>query len=136
VHDMGATMDVYTTILTLAGAKVPSDRIVDGLDLSPALFGTGPSPRQTMFFYRGAKLYAVRKGPYKAHFFTRSAYGRDKEVRHDPPLLYHLGHDPSEKYDISKAHPEVIVEIQKEVASHRANLVRGEDQLAKRIPKK
>jgi arylsulfatase A len=136
VHDMGATMDVYTTILTLAGAEVPSDRVVDGLDLSPALFGTGPSPRKKMFYYRGAKLYAVRKGPYKAHFFTRSAYGRDKEVQHDPPLLYHLGHDPSEKYDISKAHPGVIAEIQKEVASHRANLVRGEDQLAKRIPKK
>jgi arylsulfatase A-like enzyme len=45
VNDMGATMDVYTTILTLAGAKVPSDRVVDGVDLSPALFGTGTSPR-------------------------------------------------------------------------------------------
>ena len=135
VHDMGATMDVYTTILTLAGAEVPSDRVVDGLDLSPALFGAGPSPRQTMFYYRGAKLYAIRKGQYKAHFLTKSAYGNDKEVRHDPPLLYHLGHDPSEKYDISKAHPEILVEIQKEVALHLANLTPGEDQLAKRISK-
>ena len=136
VSDMGATMDVYTTILTLAGAKVPSDRIVDGLDLSPALFGTGPSPREVVFFYRGAKLYALRKGPYKAHFFTKSAYGRDKEVRHDPPLLYHLGHDPSEKYNIAKAHPGILAEIQKEVALHLSNLTPGEDQLAKRIPEK
>ena len=89
-----------------------------------------------MFYYRGTKLYAVRKGPYKAHYFTRSGYGGDKEARHDPPLLYHLGHDPSEKYDISKQHPEVIADIQKEVARHRANLKPGEDQLAKRIPKK
>jgi arylsulfatase A len=89
-----------------------------------------------MFYYRGTKLYAVRKGPYKAHFFTRSGYGGDKEAEHDPPLLYHLGHDPSEKYDVSKAHPEVIADIEKEVALHRANLERGEDQLAKRIGKK
>ena len=136
VNDMGATMDVYTTILTLAGAEVPSDRVVDGLDLSPALFGTGSSPRKTVFFYRGAKIYAVRKGPYKAHYFTKSAYGKDKEVRHDPPLLYHLGHDPSEKFNIAKTHPEVIADIQKEVALHLANLTPGEDQLAKRIPKK
>ena len=135
-NDMGATMDIYTTILTLAGAKVPDDRVVDGLDLSPALFGTGPSPRKTVFYYRGAKLYAIRKGPYKAHFFTKSAYGKDKEVRHDPPLLYHLGHDPSEKYNIAKAHPEVLEDIQKEVALHLANVTPGEDQLAKRIPKK
>ncbi len=135
VNDLGATMDVYTTILTLAGAEVPSDRIVDGLDISPALFGTGPSPRQVVFYYRGAKLYAIRRGPYKAHFFTKSAYGRDKEVRHDPPLLYHLGRDPSEKYNISKDHPEVLADIQKEVALHLTNLTPGEDQLAKRIPK-
>jgi len=133
VNDMGATMDLYTTILTLAGAKVPDDRVVDGLDLSPALFGTGPSPRKTMFYYRGAKLYAARKGLYKIHFLTKSAYGRGAETMHDPPLLYHLGHDPSEKYDISKEHPEVIEDIRKEVAQHLANLTPGEDQLAKRI---
>jgi arylsulfatase A len=136
VNDMGATMDLYTTILTLAGAKVPEDRVVDGLDLSPALFGTGPSPRRTMFYYRGVKLYAVRKGPYKAHFITKPAYGSGPEKMHDPPLLYHLGHDPSEKYDISKDHPEVIQDIRKEVAMHLANLTPGEDQLAKRIEKK
>jgi arylsulfatase A len=136
VNDMGATMDLYTTILTLAGAKVPDDRVVDGLDLSPALFGTGPSPRKTMFYYREAKLYAARKGPYKAHFITKPAYGSGAEKMHDPPLLYHLGHDPSEKYDISKDHPEVIEDIKKEVALHLANLTPGEDQLAKRIEKK
>ncbi|UCC97744.1 MAG: sulfatase-like hydrolase/transferase [Phycisphaerales bacterium] len=136
VNDMGATMDLYTTILTLAGVKVPTDRIVDGLDLSPALFGTGSSPRKTMFYYRGAKLYAARKGPYKAHFFTKPAYGKGQEKRHEPPLLYHLGHDPSEKYDISKDHPEVIQDIHKEVALHLANLIPGQDQLAKRITEK
>jgi len=136
VHDIGATMDVYTTILTLAGAKVPDDRVVDGMDLSPVLHGTGPSPRKVVFYYRGARLWAIRKGLYKAHFSTRLAYGKDKEVRHDPPLLYHLGRDPSEKYDISKDHPEVLADIQKEVALHLANLTPGEDQLAKRIPKK
>ena len=135
VNDMGSTMDIYTTVLTLAGAKVPTDRVVDGLDLSPALFGTGPSPRKNMFYYRGAKLYAARKGSYKAHFITKPAYGKGKDEYHDPPLLYNLEHDPSEKYDIAKDNPEVITEIRKEVALHLARLKLGEDQLAKRIEK-
>lgn len=135
VRDMGATMDLYTTILKLGGAEVPTDRVVDGLDLRPALFGTGPSPRQTMFYYRGTELYAVRKGPYKAHFVTQSGYRGDKPVKHDPPVLYHLEHDPSEKYDIAKDHPDVIADIMKEVAKHRATLKPGEDQLVKRIEK-
>jgi arylsulfatase A-like enzyme len=130
---MGATMDLYTTILTLAGAEVPTDRVVDGLDLSPALFATGPSPRNTMFYYRGTKLYAVRKGPYKAHFITKPAYGKGEETMHDPPLLYHLGHDPSEKYNIARNHSEIIADIRKEAAMHVANLTPGENQLAKRI---
>jgi len=136
VHDMGATMDLYTTIIKLAGGEVPSDRIVDGLDLRPALFGEGPSPRQTMFYYRGAQIYAVRKGPYKAHFITKSAYSRDKAVTHDPPLLYHLEHDPSEKYNVAKDHPDVIADIRAEIAQHTQALVKKEDQLAKRIKKK
>jgi arylsulfatase A-like enzyme len=133
VREMGCTMDLFTTIIGLAGGETPSDRIIDGLDLSPVLFDRGPSPRNTMFFYNGRQLYAVRKGPYKAHFITQSGYGNDKPVKHDPPLLYHLGHDPSEKYDVAKDHPDVIADIQKEVAEHQRTLVPGEDQLAKRI---
>jgi len=133
VRDMGATMDLYTTILKLGGAEVPTDRVVDGLDLRPALFGTGPSPRQTMFYYRGTELFAVRKGPYKAHFVTQSGYQGDKPVKHDPPVLYHLEHDPSEKYDVAKDHPDVIADIMKEVEKHRAALKPGEDQLVKVI---
>ncbi len=135
VRDMGSTMDLYTTIIELAGGEVPTDRVVDGLDLRPALFGTGPSPRKTMFYYRGTELFAVRKGPYKAHFITQSGYRGDKPVKHDPPVLYNLEHDPSEKYDIAKDHPDVIADIMKEVEKHRANLKPGEDQLVKRIQK-
>ncbi len=135
VTDMGSTMDLYTTMLTLAGAKVPDDRIVDGLDISPAMFGSGPSPRNTMFYYRGAQLYAARKGQYKAHFITKPAYGGGKTEHHDPPLLYHLGEDPSEQYNIAKDHPDVIADIRELVAEHEANLKKGKDRLAARIKK-
>jgi arylsulfatase A len=129
IHDLGATMDLLPTMLKLAGAEVPSDRVLDGFDLRPVLFGTGPSPRDTVFYYRGTQLYAVRKGPYKAHFITRSAYGKDQPVKHDPPELYHLGHDPSEKFNVAKEHPDVIAEIRQVVERHRGTLVPAEDQL-------
>ena len=62
-------------------------------------------------------------------------YRPGEKVRHDPPLLYHPGHDPSEKHDIAKDHPEIIAEINKEVERYRRTLKPGEDQLAKRIKK-
>ena len=88
-----------------------------------------------MFYYRGAQLYAVRKGAFKAHFITKPAYAQGKAVTHDPPVLYNLEHDPSEKYNVAKDHPDVIADIRAEVARHNQALVKKEDQLAKRIKK-
>jgi arylsulfatase A len=135
VTDMGSTMDIFTTACKLAGAAIPSDRIIDSVDLRPALFGRGKSLRNTMFFYRGAQLYAIRKGAFKAHFTTQPSYGDKTTTHHDPPLLYNLEHDPSEKHDLAADRPDIVEEIKQERAEHIATLVKGKDQLAARIEK-
>lgn len=126
--DVASTMDIFTTSLKLAGVATPDDRIIDGVDLSAVLSGAGKSPRDTMFFYRGSRLMAVRHGPWKAHFITQAGYG-DEAEEHDPPLLFHLQEDPSEQYDRSKDHPEVVAEIKQLVERHRADLEAPPSQL-------
>lgn len=128
-HELACTMDLFTTALKLAGGDVPKDGVIDGLDITPVLLGTGPSPRQVFFYYRGTQLYAARKGPFKAHFTTRSAYGPDAPVAHDPPLLFQLGHDPSERFDVANIHPDVLADINKEVERHRRTVIAVKSQL-------
>jgi arylsulfatase A len=128
-QELGSTMDLFTTCLALAGADPPRDRAVDGVDLSPVLFGTGKSPRQVFFYYRGRRLMAARKGPWKAHFITQPGYGGKGPETHDPPLLFHLEHDPSERFDVSKEHPKVIRDILDEVERHRQTLQPAPSQL-------
>jgi arylsulfatase A-like enzyme len=128
-HEIAGTMDLFPTLLKFAGAPVPSDRIMDGFDLAPTLFETGRSARDCYLYYRGTQLYAARKGPYKAHFLTRTGYGPEPAEKHDPPALYDLEADPSEKFDVAGKHPEVLAEIAAEVARHRSNLVIGKTQL-------
>lgn len=36
-HQLGSIMDLFTTSLSIAGLKPPSDRIIDGLDLLPTM---------------------------------------------------------------------------------------------------
>lgn len=36
-HQLGSIMDLFTTSLSLAGLAPPSDRVIDGLDLLPAM---------------------------------------------------------------------------------------------------
>ena len=133
VTDLGSTLDLLPTLASLAGTKPPTDRVLDGVDLSPALLGTGPSPRKTMFYYRGTTLFALRHGAYKAHFITQPAYGRGKREEHDPPELYNLDHDPSEKYNVAKDHPDVIAEIKEIAQQHLETIEPVENQLEKAI---
>ena len=133
VREMGSTLDLLPTFARLAGASPSGDRALDGADLSPVLFGKGSSPRQAMFFYRDDQLYAVRSGPFKAHFFTQPGYGpgSDRRTAHDPPLLYQLEQDPSEQYDVAKQYPEVIEKIRRLAEEHRRTLTPVENQLTK-----
>ena len=93
----------------------------------------GLNKNTLVFYYRGARLFAARKGPYKAHFITQSAYGPDKPVRHDPPLLFHLGHDPSERFNVATDHADVLADIAQEVQRHRATVIPVKSQLEETI---
>ena len=127
--EMASTLDLLPTFVTLAGGEVPGDRPLDGYDLGSFLRTGKGSPRDPMFYYRGTRLYAARKGPYKAHYITQPAYGPGEAVEHDPPELYHLEHDPGEKYNVAEKHPEVVAEIGKLVAEHKAGMKPGAPQL-------
>ncbi|MFN7140701.1 MAG: sulfatase, partial [Limisphaerales bacterium] len=83
-REIAGTMDLFTTALTLAGVPLPSDRVIDGVDMTPLLLGKGSSQRQVQEFYYGDELYALRKGPFKAHFITHDGYSKEPPQRHDP----------------------------------------------------
>ena len=128
-HELAHTMDLLPTALALAGVSPPSGVTLDGLDLAPLLFDSRPLPDRPFFYYRGDQLFACRLGEWKAHFETQNGYGQAKAEPHDPPLLYHLGRDVSEKRDVATQHPEVLERIKDAVKTHRAGIVRSAPQL-------
>ena len=127
-REIACSMDLFNTCLTLAKVPIPADRIIDGVDMTPMLLGKGPGTRNLMIYYNGDEVYAVRKGPYKAHYTTFSGYGKDAPQKHDPPLLFHLPNDPGERFDVAAEHPDVVADIQREVEQYRAALVPGKRQ--------
>lgn len=132
VMEMGSTLDLLPTIASISGAAKPGVKL-DGHDLSPVLFDGGKSPRQVMYYYHGEEVYAVRFGIYKAHFKTKTSYvGQRQAEVHDPPLLYHLGHDPSEEYNISADHPDIIEVMRELKEKHEASIEPVENELEKR----
>ena len=131
--EMGATMDLLPTFCALAGVDPPTDRTLDGYDLSALLLGESDTGiRDRVFYWREEQLWAVRVGPWKAHFITQGCYGIGPErVEHKSPELYHLEHDPSEKYNIAQYHPDVIERLVAMAQEHRASIEPVENQLTK-----
>jgi len=127
--NLACTMDLFPTALKLAGAPLPSDRILDGHDLSGVLLKGEASLRHVLFYYRGTRLFAVRKNQWKLHLFTQKGYGQPKPDAHDPPLLFDLNADPGESYNVAAHHPEVVADLLKEIETHRATIVPVKSQL-------
>nr|XP_028602570.1 arylsulfatase A [Podarcis muralis]XP_028602572.1 arylsulfatase A [Podarcis muralis]XP_028602573.1 arylsulfatase A [Podarcis muralis]XP_028602574.1 arylsulfatase A [Podarcis muralis]XP_028602575.1 arylsulfatase A [Podarcis muralis]XP_028602576.1 arylsulfatase A [Podarcis muralis]XP_028602577.1 arylsulfatase A [Podarcis muralis] len=151
-HELASTLDILPTVAALAGVPLPNVTL-DGYDLSPILFGSGKSPRQTMFYYPPAPsqslgVFAVRYGKYKAHFFTQGAFHSDTTPDqdchgltplkgHEPPLLFDLESDPAENYNLLRGGsvgPDVLSAL-KELCLQKAlfdkQMEFGESQLAR-----
>jgi arylsulfatase A len=95
------TIDLLPTLAELAGTKAPSDRIIDGKDIRPLMFGEpgATSPHWAYFYYRGNNLEAVRKGRWK---LSR----RNKNIE-----LYDLEADISEKNNLADKYPDTVTEL-------------------------
>ena len=130
ISDLGSTLDIYTTFLSLSNIKLQKNMIIDGYDLTKTLFEHVKSPRKEMFYYNGGELFAVRLNDFKLHFKTSDWFKQPKI--HDPPLLYNLNIDPSERLNIADKNPKKIKEILELVEKHNSNMVIGKDQMGKR----
>ena len=135
VTDVGSAMDLFVTATKFAGGQTPNDRVMDGVDLRPALTGSGPLPPRTLFYYWDDELRAVRRGPYKAHFITSGSYGDGgSRSEHSPPLLFNLAEDPGEHHNIAKAHPDIVAELIRETEAHRKQMVAGRPLFDELLP--
>jgi arylsulfatase A len=125
---IGSVMDLFPTLVGLAGGEAPEDREIDGLDLTAFLEGKSDSPRQELLHYRGGRLFAVRSGSWKLHFIKREQAkggGLKSSKRANPPELYNLVHDPGERTNLAAAHPEVVARLTKVARRMQESIVPG-----------
>jgi len=133
---IGSELDILQTFASLAGAQAPSDRVLDGYDLSQTLRGRAPSPRHTLFYYANSGngiLSAVRRDSFKAFFVVPPADAAGVASTAPPsPQLYNLDQDPSEKFDVAGKHPELMTELRKVADEHQKTVIAVKNQIATR----
>jgi len=105
-HELATIMDLLPTFAGLAGAKVPTDRVIDGHDIWPLMAGrTGAKTPYDAFFYYSAQgnIEAVRQGDWKYRKSTQAPRAKkgDKTTPPKPKAeLYHLKEDIGEQNNL------------------------------------
>ena len=107
-------IDLFPTCLAIVGADAPSDRIIDGKDISGLLTGEADaSPHEALYFYHHDRLEAVRSGKWKyyrelnTYVYPKPLDKRIRAAGKGPPWLYDLETDPGESYNLHSNYPEV-----------------------------
>ncbi|XP_007953869.1 arylsulfatase D-like [Orycteropus afer afer] len=148
IDEPTSLMDIFPTVVQLAGGQVPQDRVIDGHSLLPLLQGSVQhSAHEFLFHYCGKHLHAARwhqrdRGRvWKVHYATPqfhpegagACYGRGVcpcsgagVAHHNPPLLFDLSGDPSEARPLSPSseplHGSVVARVAEAVEVHRRTL--------------
>jgi len=135
-QEVVTTMDIFSTVLDLAGVSPPTDRIIDGKSILPLILGTNRvTPHDYVFYWRTNYLFAARqaKGPHKIHYYTKSGFDSDPVVNHtDNPLIFNLENDPSERYALDNTTTEYLAaleDLNNAVALHLASITPVKNQL-------
>ena len=95
-------VDLYTTLAAIAGASVPGDRPVDGLDQRALLFKEGKSAREGFVYFIRDELRAAKWRHWKCHYFWEPEVNCGRG-RLESPLLFHLVQDPKEETNVAPA---------------------------------
>ncbi|MAG93699.1 MAG: N-acetylgalactosamine 6-sulfate sulfatase [Planctomycetaceae bacterium] len=108
-----ATIDFLPTFASLAGCKLPDDRIIDGVDQADLLLGKSKDGlRDDYFYFCKGELHAVRKGRWKLILPNRKKfYGYVKDKGSQQVELYDLESDIGESKNLAKTQPQIVREL-------------------------
>jgi len=124
--ELASTMDLLPTFAKLAGGSAPTDRIIDGKDIAPLLFGEegAKTPHDVYYYYASEQLQAIRSGDWKLFLPVKPVgnhpfFSSKLEVQ---PLLFNVVTDIGSKNNVAGEHPEIVAKLMKLADVARADL--------------
>ena len=93
-------VDLYTTIARIAGATLPNDRPIDGVDQSNFFFGNSEkSAREGFVYYIKDELRAAKWREWKMHMVWETEPNTGP-IHLETPWVFNLTQDPKEETDV------------------------------------
>ena len=107
-----SNIDILPTVLAAAGGKLPTDRVIDGVNLLPFLSAKAPvQPGRPLFW---------RDGPYRA--LQDQGWKLIVSERPKKDWLFHLADDPTERTNLAAKEPQRLAQMKAQMQAHHANM--------------
>ncbi|MGJ8682519.1 arylsulfatase [Paraglaciecola sp.] len=111
-------IDVVPTLMSIVGGELPTDRKIDGVDISPLLFdtlGEKPWPKRSLFVNQFKNIRKVDEQAINAApGAVRTQDWLATYQRNGKWDLYNMQTDELQKFDLSKKHPLILTELKKQ----------------------
>ncbi len=122
VHEL----DTYTTFAAIAGAKIPTDRVIDGVDQTDFLLGRNEaSSRVSVLAFCADRLQAVKWKNWKLHLYEEQRDWWSVPQKLGTPKLFNLLTDPKEEYpQLTIENSWVLTPLLKVVADFNASVAK------------
>ena len=124
--ELASTMDLLPTFAKLAGGSAPTDRIIDGKDIAPLLFGEegAKTPHEVYYYYASEQLQAIRSGDWKLFLPVKPAGNHPffSSKLKPQPLLFNVVTDIGSEHNVADQHPEIVAKLTKLADVARADL--------------
>jgi arylsulfatase len=116
-NEIVAMVDIFPTLATIAGGKVPDDRAIDGVDQTPLLLGESEdSAREGVLIFSGRTLLAVKWRRFKIFLTGDDPAPRNRTWRRLwAPLVYNVEQDPREEVDIAIQNLWILEPLMKQI---------------------
>ncbi len=99
-NEMVHVTDLFTTLARVAGARIPCDRPIDGVDQTDFLLGRrDQSAREGFLFHIKTELRAVKWRDWKLHLYWEPEVNEGKG-KLESPYLFNVTRDPKEETDV------------------------------------
>jgi arylsulfatase A-like enzyme len=109
-----AHVDIFATAAAVAGAAMPSDRVMDGVDLLPYLEGQNAAhPHQTLY-WRSGDYATLLDGDWK----LQSSGMMKKD------WLFDLANDPTEQHNLADSDPAKLAELKTLMATQDKDMAK------------
>ena len=125
--EIAASIDMLPTIAAITGGEVPSDRIIDGHDIRPLLFGEQGAKSPHEYYILAHGKGAARWGDWKFYPWQEGRGRRNqgnKPVDPDKPKvqLYNLAEDLGETNNVAADHPDIVKRLADAYTAHIAEI--------------